>query len=202
MSPAVGALIVIVLLGATALGIALVGRIWAAREAAALSAQSAIGAEPAPSLVETDEADEPLEPAAAPAIEEEPPSIVPGADPAPQAAATAPASSAAPAASAKQPKAFSEAEIRAAMRRVSVTMYSTTWCRVCDRARGFFRANGINVVEKDVEANATASREQSALNPDGSVPTIKIDEQVFVGFSERELTRMLVTSAVRRLEKQ
>ena len=113
-------------------------------------------------------------------------------------ATSAPRSSAAP--SVVKPKAFSEADIRAAMRQVPVTMYVTSWCKVCHRARAFFRVNGIPVVEKDVESSIGASREQRALNPSGSVPTIRIEERVFVGFSEQELTRMLVTSAVRRLQ--
>jgi glutaredoxin len=86
------------------------------------------------------------------------------------------------------------------MQQVPVMMYTTSWCKVCDRARAFFRVNGVRVVEKDVDASPSASREQRGLNPSGSVPTIKIDERVFVGFSEQELTRALVTSAIRRLE--
>jgi glutaredoxin 3 len=144
------------------------------------------------------------EPAAADTAEEEPDEPARSPPPATQWPGFEPAAPpAAPAASASsRPRSFSEAEIRAAMRRVPVTVYTTSWCPVCVRALGWMRANQVSFVEYDVELSPIARRAQRALNPKGSVPTIDLDGEVFVGFNEQRLAQALVRKAVRRLETQ
>ena len=68
-------------------------------------------------------------------------------------------------------------------RDVPVVMYSTDWCGVCKRARKYFEEQQIPFTEYDVDRNLQARNEYLLLNPRRSVPTIKIGNEVIVGFS-------------------
>jgi glutaredoxin len=92
----------------------------------------------------------------------------------------------------------SQEQIRAAIRRVSVTVYTTRTCPICAQARAFLAANQIPFVEKDVEANAGYRGDFFALNPARTVPTFTIDGQIVVGFSQEGLARAIGA----RVEKQ
>ncbi len=85
----------------------------------------------------------------------------------------------------------------AARRRVSITMYSTSWCGVCRSARAYMDAEGIAYVDHDVEADARAARRLRSLNPRGSVPTFDIDGETHIGFSPRSF-RIWIDEAARR----
>ncbi len=78
-------------------------------------------------------------------------------------------------------------------------MYSTAWCGVCKRAREYFREAGISFTERDVDEDATARAEYLRLNPRGSVPTIKIGDEVIVGFSAQAVDRALDAAVRSRL---
>jgi glutaredoxin len=108
----------------------------------------------------------------------------------------------APAAKDRRPAAapaYSLADLEAAMRRVPVTMYMTTWCPVCTKARAWFNENRCTVIERDVDADPVFKQGMHRLNPRHSVPTIEIDGQVLVGFSPRDLARSLAAAAKRRM---
>jgi glutaredoxin len=94
-----------------------------------------------------------------------------------------------------------EEELRAAMRRVSVTVYSTDWCPVCTKARAWLRANGVSFEERDVDKSETARRMQLSLNPKGGVPTIDIDGEVMIGFGAPHMQAALRRAAERRARK-
>jgi glutaredoxin-like YruB-family protein len=93
----------------------------------------------------------------------------------------------------------SRSELSAARRRVPVVMYSTTWCGVCKRARTYFQETGISFVEYDVDENASARAEYLQLNPRRSVPTIKVGDEVIVGFSAQAVNTALDAAARSRL---
>lgn len=97
-------------------------------------------------------------------------------------------------------RAPSDWEIEAARRRVPVVMYSTTWCGVCKRARAYFEQKGISFEERDVDEDPRARAEYERLNPRRSVPTIKIGDQVVVGFSPRAVESALDAAARSRIE--
>ena len=78
-------------------------------------------------------------------------------------------------------------------------MYSTTWCGVCKRARTYFQETGISFVEYDVDENASARAEYLQLNPRRSVPTIKVGDEVIVGFSAQAVNTALDAAARSRL---
>lgn len=90
-------------------------------------------------------------------------------------------------------------EIANARRRVPVVMYSTTWCGVCNKARRYFEEQRISFVEYDVDKNASARAEYLSLNPRRTVPTIKVGNEVIVGFSEGAVGRALDDAARARL---
>jgi glutaredoxin len=90
-------------------------------------------------------------------------------------------------------------EIANSRKRVPIVMFSTSWCGVCKRARAYFEKEGIVFIEHDVDKNQAARAEYLALNPKRSVPTIKIGNEVIVGFSERAVESALDAAARSRL---
>lgn len=93
----------------------------------------------------------------------------------------------------------SDWEVTAARRRVPVVMYSTAWCGVCKRARAYFQENRIEFEEFDVDEDPQARADYQMLNPRRSVPTLKIGDEVVVGFSAAAVERALDTAARKRL---
>lgn len=91
-------------------------------------------------------------------------------------------------------------EVEAERKRVPVLMYSTAWCGVCERARKYFEDKRIPFEERDVDQDATARVEYLQLNPRRSVPTIKIADEVIVGFSPAAVERALNAAALARLK--
>lgn len=88
----------------------------------------------------------------------------------------------------------------AARRRVSVIVYSTSWCGACRATRAFLdRLEGVSCVEHDIERDARARERMRALNPRGSIPTIDVEGRVFVGLSPRALEAAIDDAARRRL---
>jgi glutaredoxin len=101
----------------------------------------------------------------------------------------------------RQKQGPTEEELRSALRRVSITMYSTDWCPSCKNARAWFRANNISVDDRNVDNSESARRAQLLLNPKGSIPTIDVDGEVMVGFGGAAMEDMLRRAARRRAQK-
>ncbi len=70
-----------------------------------------------------------------------------------------------------------------------VTMYSTSWCGYCRKARELFTRQNIPFRELDIEKNADAKRAYDALNGRG-VPLILIDDKQMSGFNVRAFKRL------------
>ena len=64
----------------------------------------------------------------------------------------------------------------------SVTMYMTSWCPHCKRARAYFTQKGIAFTELDVEKSAAGRKGYEALGG-GGVPIILVGEKMMRGFS-------------------
>ena len=64
----------------------------------------------------------------------------------------------------------------------NVTMYATSWCGYCKKARQYFQQQGIPFVEKDIEQSADAKREHAALGG-GGVPLFSYKGRTKRGFS-------------------
>jgi len=72
--------------------------------------------------------------------------------------------------------------------RKTVTMYSTTWCGVCKRARQFFQLQKIPFREYDVEKTEKGQRDYKKLNGRG-VPIILVGDKRMNGFSAGKFMR-------------
>jgi len=69
-----------------------------------------------------------------------------------------------------------------------VILYSAAWCNICDRARGWFDANGIDYIEYDVETDPQGREDYARLNGTG-VPLIVVGGRVMRGFSPGRFQR-------------
>jgi glutaredoxin len=84
-----------------------------------------------------------------------------------------------------------------ARRRVSITMYSTSWCGVCKRARRYMDGAQIPYVDRDVEMDSSAALEARRLNPRGGVPTFDVAGTPLIGFDAGSLERAIDAAAAR-----
>ena len=81
-------------------------------------------------------------------------------------------------------------EVPAESASAQVTMFTTSWCGYCKRARAYLNKLGIPFVEYDVERDAFGKREYDKLNGRG-VPVILVGNQRMNGFSAPSLEKLL-----------
>lgn len=74
------------------------------------------------------------------------------------------------------------AAVEKQMLAIPIRMYAAPRCDLCATARAFLKSKGYAHTEIDVEASAEAREALRALNPEGSVPTIVVGDEVIVGF--------------------
>lgn len=72
----------------------------------------------------------------------------------------------------------------------SITMYATSWCGHCRRAREYFASRGIAYTEVDVEASPEGNRRFKELGGKG-VPLIVAGDKVMRGFSPDGFEQLL-----------
>ena len=65
-----------------------------------------------------------------------------------------------------------------------VTMYTTSWCGYCARARQLFRSKGVLVTEIDVEHMPGARDEMRARSGRNTVPQIFVGELHLGGYDD------------------
>jgi glutaredoxin len=75
-----------------------------------------------------------------------------------------------------------------------VTLYSTSWCSYCAKARSYFQQAGVAVIEQDIERSAAAHHRFKQLGGSG-VPLIVIDDKVLHGFNPSDIRRALEHSS-------
>jgi len=107
-----------------------------------------------------------------------------------------PAPSAEPASSVRVP---SKRELQAALQATPVSMLSASWCPHCQRARRFFRANGLSIVDRDIDTDARAAAELVQRTGRKAVPLIDVDGRVLQGFDEQATIEAVAASIARRL---
>ncbi len=74
----------------------------------------------------------------------------------------------------------------------NVTMYATSWCGFCHRARLFLDENNVPYTEIDIEADeAAAMRVEQWNRGNRTVPTIDIDGEVYTNPSAAQLRELL-----------
>lgn len=73
-----------------------------------------------------------------------------------------------------------------------VTIYSTTWCGVCKKAKKWLRAKRISFRDYDIEKSARGRADYKKLKKNGGgVPIILLGKQRMNGFSEARMLTML-----------
>ncbi len=75
-----------------------------------------------------------------------------------------------------------------------VEIYVTSWCPASQKALKYFQEKVVSFTAYDVEKDPDASRRQKEINPRGSVPTVVINGNVYVGFNAVKFDRMLEES--------
>ncbi|MDR9854905.1 glutaredoxin family protein [Paenibacillus sp. VCA1] len=75
----------------------------------------------------------------------------------------------------------------------SVKIYTISTCSDCHQAKRYFKEHQIDFIEYNCEDNPEYAEEVLRLTGMQTVPTIVIDDQVFVGFADhfKEITALL-----------
>jgi len=71
----------------------------------------------------------------------------------------------------------------AANRQVAAEMYSTSWCGYCRKAREYFQAHGIRLIEYDIEADPSAAERKRQIDTRPGVPLVVINGQLIHGYA-------------------
>lgn len=87
------------------------------------------------------------------------------------------------------------AAVEEAKRSVKITMYSTSWCTICETSRYYLEGRELLFDELDIEREPSARVKMNRLNRLGSVPTFVIANEVLVGFNPWQLEEMLAREA-------
>jgi len=89
----------------------------------------------------------------------------------------------------KRPPAVDTSKSRAS----AVTMFSTSWCPHCKRAKAYFAQKGVSYREVDIEASDAGRREFAGYGGSG-VPLIIVGEQRMRGFDAGAMDRLLASA--------
>ena len=89
----------------------------------------------------------------------------------------------------KRPPAVDTSKPRAS----AVTMFSTSWCPHCKRAKAYFAQKGVGYREVDIEASDAGRREFAGYGGSG-VPLIIVGERRMRGFDPGAMDRMLASA--------
>ncbi len=76
----------------------------------------------------------------------------------------------------------------------AITMFSTSWCPHCKRAKSYFAQKGVSYREVDIEASDSGRREFEGYGG-GGVPLIIVGERRMRGFDAGAMDRILAAVA-------
>lgn len=62
-------------------------------------------------------------------------------------------------------------------------MYSTSWCGYCRKAREYFQARGVRLIEYDIEADPVAAERKRQIDTRPGVPLVVINGQRIHGYA-------------------
>lgn len=74
---------------------------------------------------------------------------------------------------------------------MKVVIYSTPTCHFCDKAKEFFKQNGVKFSEINVKEDVVARKKMIEMSGQMGVPVITIDDQVVTGFDAYALKTFL-----------
>ncbi len=98
-----------------------------------------------------------------------------------------------------RPRVRSEVSRERSYRTVSVTLYVTSWCQFCQRAREFLAGQpNVRVEVHDIEANQARHKEMlSKTGGATGVPVIDVEGIILKGYSAEAITRALARARSR-----
>lgn len=79
------------------------------------------------------------------------------------------------------------------MSSIRVELYYVDWCRWCKKAREFFRSQGVQLTEYDIEKDSAAAARKKDLDPEKGVPFAIVNGVKINGYSPERYTRALKT---------
>ena len=74
-----------------------------------------------------------------------------------------------------------------------VVIYSTPTCPYCKRAKDYLARKGISYIERNVATDRAAAKEMVKKSGQLGVPVILIDDEVFIGFNQTQLDKLLAS---------
>ena len=74
-----------------------------------------------------------------------------------------------------------------------VVIYSTPTCPYCKRAKDYLTRKGISYTEHNVAIDRAAAKEMVKKSGQLGVPVILIDDEVFIGFNQTQLDKLLAS---------
>lgn len=72
-----------------------------------------------------------------------------------------------------------------------VEMFMTSWCGYCKKAREFFEARGVPIIEYDIETDAAAAQRKQEIYPSPGVPLVVINGKPIQGFAPQAYEQAL-----------
>ena len=70
-------------------------------------------------------------------------------------------------------------------------MYSTSWCGYCRKAREYFQARGIPLIEYDIEVDAAAAQRKQQIDSRPGVPLVVINGKLIHGYAPAKYEQAL-----------
>jgi len=72
-----------------------------------------------------------------------------------------------------------------------VIVFSTPTCTYCNRAKQYFRQQGVRFRDVDVSKDPAAARDMVRRSGQQGVPVIDINGKIIVGFNKPEIDKLL-----------
>lgn len=72
-----------------------------------------------------------------------------------------------------------------------VIVFSTPTCTYCNRAKQYFRQQGVRFRDVDVTKDSAAARDMVRRSGQQGVPVIDINGKIIVGFNKPEIDKLL-----------
>lgn len=88
-----------------------------------------------------------------------------------------------------------------AKRSVEIDLYGESWCPRCREAKSFLDRENISYTYRDTKDDVN-KHTMRALNPASTIPTIKIDDELLIGFSEASMRWHIERAAEKRVAKR
>ena len=78
---------------------------------------------------------------------------------------------------------------------IGMKIYTTKWCHFCKEAKKYFKQNGVEFEEVDVENDSEAAGEMVVKSGQMGVPVIDIGGDIIIGFDRGRIKKALEAAA-------